>query len=360
MRSYPALRYVLRPLPAFGPYPVRMSSDAAEARAARQREIEAYVKAFETGAVGSGSADDPLRAMFPSSFGKTGKGGRRADGDSGDEAMFALTRKTDGAGAAKDGGRVATAPGRKGRKDDDDDDELPDEPPTVVRGAPVDDDTVGPMPPPSRGAGNDDDDDDFDDDDDDADGDGKGGAEDDLPITHEALLKDHTRVRAAQRTRRASMLRADGRIPPTCVLLAFAPGHLGHDARALGRTPADGLVRLQHQDVGLCRDGREHAPLPHDHAVRQPPRTARDGAWLRRAPHCLLTVRALARNVSQIADVQWSLTGDRYLVAPASAQAKCFDREGKELYVPAPLHTPVLASLGVWGYSSGCMLSSAG
>ena len=58
--------------------------------------------------------------------------------------------------------------------------------------------------------------------------------------------------------------------------------------------------------------------------------------------------------------MQWSLTGDRYLVAPASAQAKCFDREGKELYVPAPLHTPVLASLGVWGYSSGCMLSSAG
>ena len=50
----------------------------------------------------------------------------------------------------------------------------------------------------------------------------------------------------------------------------------------------------------------------------------------------------LARS-AQIADVQWSLTGDRYLVAPASAQAKCFDREGKELYVTwSPPITPFL------------------
>jgi hypothetical protein len=31
-------------------------------------------------------------------------------------------------------------------------------------------------------------------------------------------------------------------------------------------------------------------------------------------------------------EVQWSLSGDKYLVAPAASQAKCFDREGKELY----------------------------
>lgn len=41
------------------------------------------------------------------------------------------------------------------------------------------------------------------------------------------------------------------------------------------------------------------------------------------------------RGARQISDIQWSITGDRFLVAPAasqSAQAKCFDREGAQLY----------------------------
>jgi len=43
----------------------------------------------------------------------------------------------------------------------------------------------------------------------------------------------------------------------------------------------------------------------------------------------------LAVGALQISDIQWSITGDRFLVAPAasqSAQAKCFDREGVQLY----------------------------
>ena len=43
----------------------------------------------------------------------------------------------------------------------------------------------------------------------------------------------------------------------------------------------------------------------------------------------------LAGGALQISDIQWSITGDRFLVAPAasqSAQAKCFDREGVQLY----------------------------
>ena len=39
---------------------------------------------------------------------------------------------------------------------------------------------------------------------------------------------------------------------------------------------------------------------------------------------------------AQVVDVHWSLSGDRYLVVPASSQAKIFDRAGKEVYVTTP------------------------
>jgi len=166
---------------------------ASAAREERRRQIEAYIKAFEASTTGgapaaptpavddddvvedAADANDPLRSMLPTTFGKVGKAKPDA------KELMERTRKspTPEPGLAVVGPAVPSSarPAASAKRSDEEEDDA----------------LIGPMPPLAGGRHASADDDDDDDDDNMDDNDGSDDME--LPLTHEAQLKEHTKVR---------------------------------------------------------------------------------------------------------------------------------------------------------------------
>lgn len=152
---------------------------------------------------------------------------------------------------------------------------------------------------------------------------GAGGeGRDELPVTHEVVMKDHTKVSAALVF--PATLRADGLSFADCLRSLCRPSR---------RASCLGLVRLRLQAVGLWRYERELQAVPH---LRVSTGTSSESSS---SVHPRLRLTSFVS--AQVLDVQFSITGDSFLAATGSTQVKLYDRDGAEMCVSVPISSPL-------------------